>query len=101
MKKKGKRLLRRLTGMLMGVAAFGLLQVNAIAGSTESLQLVNAGGAEILDADLVVECVKSSTAVETAVASHSAESAEKNSSKKAENRFRDVRGGLRCSDILV
>ena len=78
MKKKGKRLLRRLTGMLMGVAAFGLLQVNAIAGSTESLQLVNAGGAEILDADLVVECVKSSTAVETAVASHSAESAEKN-----------------------
>lgn len=78
MKKKGKSLLRRLTGMLMGVAAFGLLQVNAIAGSTESLQLVNAGGAEILDADLVVECVKSSTAVETAVASHSAESAEKN-----------------------
>lgn len=76
MKKKGKRLLRRLTGMLMGVAAFGLLQVNAIAGSTESLQSVNAGGAEILDADLAVESVKSSTATETEAASRNAEKSE-------------------------
>lgn len=76
MKKKGKRLLRRLTGMLMGVAAFGLLQVNAIAGSTESLQSVHAGGAEILDADLAVESVKSSTATETEAASRNTEKSE-------------------------
>jgi len=69
MKKKGKRLLRRLTGAIFGVAAFGLLQVNAIASTTESLQSVNAGAAEILDADLVMETAKSSSAGKGAAAS--------------------------------
>ena len=55
MKTKGRRLLHHLSGILMGVAAFGLLQIAAVAGSTDSLHSLNVGAAAILDADLTVE----------------------------------------------
>ncbi|WWR16167.1 cell wall hydrolase [Lachnospiraceae bacterium JLR.KK008] len=52
MKGKGRRLLRRLSGMLMGVTALGLLQLTAAAGNTDSFQKLNAGAAVVLEADL-------------------------------------------------
>ncbi len=55
MKTRGRRLLHHLSGILMGVAAFGLLQIAAVAGSTDSLHSLNVGAAAILDADLTVE----------------------------------------------
>lgn len=55
MKTKGRRLLRRLSGMLMGACTFGLLQLTAAAGNTDSLQATNAGAAAILDAELSVK----------------------------------------------
>ena len=55
MKTKGRRLLHYLSGMLMGAAAFGLLQISAVAGNTDSLHSLNAGAAAILDADLALE----------------------------------------------
>lgn len=55
MKTKGRRLLHHLSSILMGVAAFGLLQIAAVAGSTDSLHSLNVGAAAILDADLTVE----------------------------------------------
>ncbi len=58
MRAKGRRLLHRLSGMLIGVTALGLLQLTAAAGSTESLRTVNAGAAVILDADLTETVAK-------------------------------------------
>ena len=55
MKTRGRRLLHHLSGILMGVAAFGLLQIAAVAGNTDSLHSLNVGAAAILDADLTVE----------------------------------------------
>lgn len=52
MKGKGRRLLRRLSGMLFGVTALGLLQLTAAAGNTDSFHKLNAGAAVVLDADL-------------------------------------------------
>lgn len=53
MKTKGRRLLHRLSGVLIGAAAFGLLQLTAVAaGSTESLHASDAGAATVLDAPL-------------------------------------------------
>lgn len=61
MKTKGRRLLRRLSGMLMGACTFGLLQLTAVAGNTDSLQITNAGAAAILDAELSVDEAKSTS----------------------------------------
>lgn len=55
MKTKGRRLLRRLSGMILGACTFGLLQLTAAAGSTDNLQNLNVGAAAILDADIMVE----------------------------------------------
>lgn len=52
MKGKGRRLLRRLSGMLFGVTALGLLQLTAAAGNTDSFHKLDAGAAVVLDADL-------------------------------------------------
>ena len=54
MKTRGRKLLHRLSGILMGVAAIGLLRLTAVAGSTDSLHTLNVGAAAILDADLTV-----------------------------------------------
>ena len=60
MKTKGRRLLHRLSGMILGACTFGLLQLTAAAGSTDSLQ-TNVGAAAILDADIIVEETESSS----------------------------------------
>ena len=54
MKTRGRKLLHRLSGILMGVAAIGLLRLTAVAGSTESLHSLNVGAAAILEVDLTV-----------------------------------------------
>lgn len=74
MRKKGRRLLHRLSGVLMGVTAIGLMQITAAAGNTNNLQTLNVGGAAILDADLTEKDVK--TASETASASQDSETNE-------------------------
>ena len=55
MKTKGRRLLHRLSGMILGACTFGLLQLTAAAGSTDNLQNLNVGAAAILDADIANE----------------------------------------------
>lgn len=55
MKTKGRRLLHRLSGVLLGACTFGLLQLTAAAGNTDNLTTLNVGAAAILDADLKVE----------------------------------------------
>lgn len=70
MKTKGRRLLHRLSGILMGVAAIGVMQLTSAAANTESLQEVNAGAAAILDADLTEEDTQVASA---ASASHDTE----------------------------
>jgi len=61
MKQTGRKLLRRLSGAIVSVCAFGLLQITAMAGSTDSLQATNAGAATILDAELVTVEAKDGT----------------------------------------
>ncbi len=65
MKTKGRKMLRRFAGILLGAAAFGLAQLTAIAGNTDSLRAHNAGAAVILDGDLTSKEKKGSF-VETA-----------------------------------
>ncbi len=51
MKKKGRRLLHRLCGVIAGAIAFTAFQAAGIAGNTDSLNSLNAGAAAVLDAE--------------------------------------------------
>ena len=51
MKKKGRRLLQRLCGVIAGAIAFTAFQAAGIAGNTDSLSSFNAGAAAVLDAE--------------------------------------------------
>lgn len=51
MKKRGRRLLHRLFGVIAGAIAFTAFQAAGIAGNTDSLSSLNAGAAAVLDAE--------------------------------------------------
>lgn len=70
MKTKSRRLLHRFSGMLMGVAALGMMQLTSAAANTDSLQELNVGAAAILDADLTEKGIESTADAST---SHNAD----------------------------
>lgn len=85
MKTNGRRLLRCLSGMLLGACTFGLLQLTAAAGNTDNLSTLNVGAAAILDADFKVEQKENSAEKASgAVGTEKNKDAEKGTSEEAD-----------------